>query len=241
MARDILKDLYECIDNYWKYYQKLENDLIATEQYLSIDNDNKKGFSIAYLQLYLSIGSEVDVIAKRLSKECNESFSGDKIQEYCKEITSSLPNFKKEEIYLLFRNYDSIIPWNTWEYSEITDINGKRSIRSKDSPSWWKNYNKIKHDRMGAISKDKPDKKYYQLANQENILGALSGLYLLEMYLYTEVLKKYKSIYSMPINKFDYLWINKSKLFGLKSLKTNRYLGESTFNNCSFFFCENSH
>ena len=89
------------------------------------------------------------------------------------------------------------------------------------------------------MNKDSSGEKYYQLANQENIISALAGLYVLEMYYYTELLKKYKNSHGRPIDKFDNLWLNKSKFFGLKSLMTNRFLGESTFNNCSFYFCEN--
>ena len=233
-----IKNLSDCINNYWKYYLRLENELLKTEEYLTIHNENKKAFSLVYLQLYLNIGSEVDVIAKKISKDINSGFNGEKIQDYCKEITEYAQDLIKEEIYVYYRDYDSIIPWEHWSYKEVVDKNGKKRLISKDTPKWWSYYNKIKHDRTGSISKDSPQ-KYFQLANQENVVNALAGLYLLEMFYYTELLKKYKEENSMPINKFDYLWITESRLFGAKTLTTNHLTGESTFNDCNFYFQEN--
>jgi len=228
--------MYECIDGFWKYYLKLEDDFLQTEKYLSIHNDNKNAFSIAYLQLYLSIGSEVDVIAKALCKELDTSFDGDKIQHYCKIITSSLPEFKEESVSVFFRDFDTLTPWKPWAYTESTNKNGNTFIKSSETPMWWKFYNKIKHDRMG-INK-KYNKKNYQFANQENLINALAGLYLFEMYYYTELLKKCKSKYGQVIKKEDCLWINESKLFGINSLKTLS-TGMSIFNECDFYFYEN--
>ncbi len=240
MEQTICEKLYNFINCYWQYYLKLENDLLITENYLTIHNENKKAFSIAYLQLYLSIGSEIDVLAKEISKEIDSSFKGEEIQEYCKTITGYIPNITKEKISIIYRDFDTIVPWTPWDFEEGVNKKGKKYIKSKDTPKWWKSYNKIKHNRTSYVSnRDNSEKKYYQLADQENIISALAGLYVLEMYYYTELLKKYKNSHGRPIDKFDNLWLNKSKLFGLKSLMTNRFLGESTFNNCSFYFCEN--
>ena len=236
MENTILSRLYECIDNFWKYYLKLEDDLLQTERYLTIHNDNKKAFSIAYLQLYLSIGSEIDVIAKELCKVLDGSFDGDKIQHYCKVITQYYPNFKQETIGVFSRDYDSITPWTPWDFTEGVNKNGKSYVTSSAVPSWWRHYNKIKHDRMGTNGSS--NKKNYQFANQENLISALAGLYLLEMYYYTELLKKCKNTYGQIISKDDFLWISESKLFGISSLKTSPS-GIAVFNDCDFCFYEN--
>jgi len=41
------------------------------------------------------------------------------------------------------------------------------------SPDWWGPYNEVKHDRINNLKK----------ANLKNVVNALAGLYVLEMYL----------------------------------------------------------
>lgn len=48
------------------------------------------------------------------------------------------------------------------------------------SPSWWNDYNGVKHNRIGRVD----GMYYYKKANQNNVLYALAALFQVEMYFY---------------------------------------------------------
>lgn len=56
---------------------------------------------------------------------------------------------------------------------------------SKESIIWWRNYNNIKHRRIGLVE----GTNNFQLANQQNLILAFSALFLLET-VYIDELKK---------------------------------------------------
>ena len=64
-------------------------------------------------------------------------------------------------------------PWDEWHNNE--------------SPSWWRFYNKIKHERH----------QYYEEANLENVLNAMAGLFLLVLHYYRNE-PEYKFIEQPP-------------------------------------------
>ena len=51
-----------------------------------------------------------------------------------------------------------------------------RIVGQKKTIIWWRNYNDIKHQRIGLVS----GKKNFQLANQKNVVLSLAALFLLE-------------------------------------------------------------
>lgn len=57
-------DISSYYRKYCSYYQTLEADFVATERYLTIDEDNFFAFSNEYIKLIQAICSEVDVVAK---------------------------------------------------------------------------------------------------------------------------------------------------------------------------------
>ena len=54
---------------YWQFFVALESDIEATTRYVECCEANYNTYSVAYAQIILSAGSEVDVVSKLL---CNK-------------------------------------------------------------------------------------------------------------------------------------------------------------------------
>lgn len=150
----------EFVEDYWEYYLSLESNFINTFRYVALDEDNSNSYSIEYFGLIQSICSEIDAIMKVLCELPGNSDSHlANIFKY-KEILESKNIFLHNDVITLRRsNYTNLMPFEDWK--NTVPLN------------WWKNYNNLKHDRLGNIKS----------ANQYNVLVSLSALYLLEIYL----------------------------------------------------------
>ena len=155
--------------SHWYYYKSILGDLETLSRYIEISKDNYSTHSIELTRLLLSIGSEVDVVAKLLCKITDPEAPTDNITDYCKTITSQFSHFPKTEI-LIPKYSISLTPWKSW-------------IEAK-TPKWWACYNNVKHERS----------KYFQDANLENVLLASSGLCVLVSYLYKDSISKLSGI-----------------------------------------------
>jgi len=170
---------------YWRYFLSIEDDFIKTLRYVDLNNDNYKTFSIEYTRLLVSTCAEIEIMLKLL---CNttgtncDKYNISKLKKKLYEHEFCL--IHQAEVNLSNYEIDWIIPFASWERD---DSKGK-SI----APEWWKAYNNIKHNR---------DEKYKE-ANLENLIYAIAGLFIVNMYYYNKV----KNIEPMP----------KPKLFGLE-------------------------
>lgn len=153
-------------NTYWNYYKQLESDLFETVPYCTIDKVNNDAFSMKYLQLHLSICSEIDTISKTFCKlldsTVDTSLCG--ITDYIKIFNVVYPTFFQEKLTINGYKYREIQPW--------------KGIDKGHVPNWWNIYNEIKHHR--DITKN--NKENYKLANQKNIIDSLSALYILMEY-----------------------------------------------------------
>lgn len=163
---------------YWKYYLNLENDFLATEKYVAIEASNKNAFSIEYMKILQMVCSEVDVVTKSFCKEIDASFKEDKINHYCKKITTKYVDFPKDSVRFLLCNID-LKPWDGWTFVDKVTKDGKNIVTSQN-PSWWRNHNQIKHSRTSFDG----GKQNYKKANQNNVINALAALFQVEMYFY---------------------------------------------------------
>lgn len=178
-------DSEKFIHQYWNHYIILEEDLIKTFRYVFLDERNYQTFSFEYQRLLLAIGSELDVIFKLF---CDFPGSASKnINDYKTKIKQDglMELDNKVIINKKFGNIE-LKPFGSGLKHEV--------------PKWWTAYNKVKHNRT----------EYVKEANLENVLFALSGLYLLEEYCY----KKFRSL-----DEIDYL-DPESKLFNLNWERT---------------------
>lgn len=177
------------VRNYWEYFIELETQLIETKKYAEFDSKNRV-YSREYLQLLQAICSEIDVIGKELASLINTGFvidSSTNIKRWGYEIQKKYPDIK--DTLVVFNAYMIQQPFKRWEYVEniTVDVNGvtKHNLKlvyDKAIP-WWKDYNTVKHRRLGLVS----NTKNYQLANQKNVILAFSALYILETLMMTEL------------------------------------------------------
>ena len=143
----------------WPFYLRLEEEFLNSLNYVEFSKDNFKTYSIEYEKQILSIGSEVDILCKLLCKEVAPDSSPNQIQEYREILYDYYENIGIEQVTCLIdgRTYSPIKSWT-----------------KKNSPIWWKAYNKVKHARM--------EKQNYKRGNLGNVFYALASLYVFNRY-----------------------------------------------------------
>lgn len=146
---------------HWRYFLTLEDDLEATTRYVEPTTDNFRTYSIEFTRLFLSVCSEIDVVAKVLCQKVDPSASLDNIDGYRRLLTARFPNFHTMRVFVPRFSFQ-VEPWRDWGDNE--------------NPRWWKDHNKVKHMRH----------EHFGLANLENCTVATAGLFCLVLYLYQE-------------------------------------------------------
>ncbi len=144
---------------HWQYYKSILDDLDVISRYIEISTDNYATHSIELTRLLLSVGSEVDVVAKLLCESIEPEVSANTINQYREILTCKFTGLPEVEVSLP-KYLISLKPWIDWLENR--------------TPVWWNCYNKVKHERSN----------YFQEANLENVLLATAGLCVLVSYLY---------------------------------------------------------
>ena len=196
----------EARDTDWKYYISLEKQFLDTERYVEFDYiNNGKAYSVEYLKLFQAVCSEVDVVGKVLAGALDPSFAPTKytgINEWWYYISSSQNiadwNFAKmgfsgmtilqsstiearkcnllnKHVLQPWKNFRVVINPNQGAKKYILDTN---TTPKGKTPSWWNDYNSVKHDRTGRYQKNSSN---YAKANLKNLFWAYAGLYSLEV------------------------------------------------------------
>ncbi len=146
---------------HWQYLITLDSDLHRASRFVEIASHNFKTFSIEFVRILLSAGSEIDVVAKILCKCIDSSKSYKNINEYRNTIAAKFPKF--HSMIIDIPQYElHLTAWNEWSQNK--------------NPAWWEAYNKVKHERD----------KHYKEANLENTLNAVAGLFVLVWHLHHE-------------------------------------------------------
>lgn len=179
-----MRDIGAFVKDFWSYYMELEKQFIDTKRYVEFSSVNNKSFSIEYLKLYQAICSEIDTVGKEIASDVVSDFNPDKntnIQKWGYNLQKVFGDIKNDEI--TFYDIYTVKPFENWEYEEhtTTNKNGKKSthlriVGDKTAITWWRNYNSIKHQRIGLVN----GAKNFQLANQKNLVLSLAALFLLE-------------------------------------------------------------
>ena len=160
----------EFISKVWEYYLILEEDFYDTFKYVEPCEDNNMTYSKEYGKMLLSICSEIDIMCKELCKviegKNSEQVSNYNMLKY-KQVISVNDNFMNQSC-TFFKSNDILHPWEEWN----TEI----------SPSWWKDYNSLKHDRLLNYN--------YKLGNYYNVKNSIAGLYIICRVLYKKQFDK---------------------------------------------------
>jgi hypothetical protein len=154
---------------HWVFFETIDEDLHAYSRYLEFHDKNFGAFSINLARLYLSICSEVDVMAKMICERMGQlpKKGNPDIKTYRQIITKRWPQFGSIQVRI--RPMQMIIrPWEEWV--DTKDLN----------PQWWKHYNNVKHHR---------DKCFFQ-ANLLNVLYSAAGLYVMLILWYSPVIQR---------------------------------------------------
>ena len=123
------------------------------------------------------------MLGKELAEAISPGFVVDRntnIKQWGYALQQVYPEMKNELV--IFYGYMIQQPFKDWEYEEkiTTDKGGnpRRNLKKKKDKAlqWWTDYNSVKHRRVGLIK----GTKNYKLANQENLVLAFAGLYVLE-------------------------------------------------------------
>lgn len=153
---------------HWQFFESIDDELYSLSRIIEFTPNNYSAFSVHLARLYLSICSEIDVVAKLLCKEIEPTQSPLRINEYHPLITGKYPHFKKLKIEMPSHELE-FEPWASWEAGK--------------SPSWWTSHNNVKHERS----------KYFKDANLGNLLNSAAGLLVMLVYLYQRELYSHKS------------------------------------------------
>ncbi|KZN65260.1 hypothetical protein N473_01410 [Pseudoalteromonas luteoviolacea CPMOR-1] len=155
---------------HWRYYLSLESDVCALSRYIHFAPDNFKTYSIELAKLYLAICAEVEVVLKEICDiHPNKKGKNANINIYRQWIVENQQGLIAEEV-LSFEFELKYVPWKAFEEGR--------------SPSWWSDYNNVKHERRENFNK----------ANLGNVLESLAGLYITNLYL--EIVLSERSGYS---------------------------------------------
>ena len=183
------KEVFKSFElQYWDYYLDLENDFLNTKKYVDFSRGNLKTYSLEFLKLYEAVCSEIDVVGKVMAKYVDNNYKDKKsnsIKDWWDIIknhyylvdgrftpmnnTNSTKAFKIEEYKCYLLDNIELQPWK--------DIKCENNIFY--TPSWWKDYNKLKHRRI-TLSGGALDDVNYKKANLINTSNAFAGLYVLE-------------------------------------------------------------
>ena len=149
-------DAEKYISVYWGYYISLENEF--KKLYANTDIDH-----YSEVRLYLAIGSEIDVVFKTICQLLNNNYNGGNIEAHKSELQKSIDSGDWDDYHdeVIFTDGTILKPW--------------------DNPTWWTDYNNVKHKRTCL---DQNNGLYFSHASRNNILTALSGLFVLERQLY---------------------------------------------------------
>ena len=152
----------EQLKEHWKRYIDLELDFLSSKKYLSICDSNVKTHSAFFLDLILSLGSEIDILFQFICHLYGDD-SAKTITNYKVTLNRELPNICNEQVYL---------------YDGISEPQVPFKNLSSSTPDWWRIYQEIKHNDREENSNVNGNKIYIN-ANLENVLLCLSALYIL--------------------------------------------------------------
>lgn len=194
MKRDS-KLFYLFEKNYWEYYLELENQLLQIKRYVDFDKINFITYSIEFLKLFQTICSEIDVVGKMMAHIANPDFSPEDKQNNIYKWWHEIQNVYKLTGELEIDKQDSLkdykckfldeitfYPWKNFEIEKYKDKRGAtryKPTNNSNTPTWWSDYNKVKHNRITLIDENTKNVNFVK-ANLGNVCISLSALYVLE-------------------------------------------------------------
>jgi hypothetical protein len=148
---------------HWTMFEVIDEDLQEFSRQVEFAKPNFPTYSVTLVRLYLSICSEVDVVAKLLCQGIGAP-NASNIDEYRESLKPKYPNLATLSIFLRPMPDIELTPWDSWNNTPPANLN----------PTWWTEHNKVKHERNA----------HFEKANLGNVLSAAAGLFVLLIYLH---------------------------------------------------------
>ena len=155
--------------------------VFGNKRYVEFDYiNNGRTYSIEYLKLFQAVCSEIDVVGKALAKELYNSFAATKntgINEWWFNITTNDSTTLERSIFFGERELQ---PWKNFIVIRNANEGVKKYVLGDKAktPSWWNDYNSVKHNRTGRFEKHSLN---YSKANLRNLVYAFAALFSLEI------------------------------------------------------------
>ncbi len=141
-------------------FQVIDEDLHEfSRQVEFVRQPNFATYSVTLVRLYLSICSEVDVVAKLLCQRIGDP-NASSIDEYRKSLQAKYPYLATLSILVKSMPTEIFTPWASWNNTP------------PGNPTWWTEHNQVKHKRH----------LFFDKANLGNVLEAAAGLFVLLIY-----------------------------------------------------------
>ena len=168
----------EFCSTFWRYYLMLEGDYKKTELFVEPnlgenclystspenihDFGNSRTYSLNFIKLLNVVCAEVDAICRSICKELLGK-NADNMNDFSKGILKIWPDIVQQEVEFY---YKILRPFEGWDATD-----------KMSTPKWWSAYTSCKHGRV----------ENFQEANLKNVVNALAGLYILELYYVREI------------------------------------------------------
>lgn len=147
---------------HWTFFETVDEDLLTFSRQVEFAEDNFSTYSVYLARLYLTICSEIDVVAKLLCGRIAPSTKADDINQYREIIVPGYPHFSHLMVSIRPMSLE-ILPWLEWQ-----------TLEGQKNPPWWSFHNKVKHQRD----------QYFSSANLGNVLRSAAALLVLLVYYY---------------------------------------------------------
>lgn len=145
----------DTLNSIWNYYLSLERDLDDTSRYIE-PRGQEKVHSFEFAKLLVLSCTELESVLKIICFERTGETKGN-FGQYKETILTNYPNIVFAEVYIS-RLSKTIRPFEGWDTGKL---------------SWWSAYVNVKHNR----------EKHFSEATYQNVIYALSALYVSIFYL----------------------------------------------------------
>lgn len=166
--------------SYWDYYLALEGRFAQTERFCAFSERNAGAYSVEYLTLFLATCGEIDTLGKEIVRRFYPDVGLGKcgINKWGYYVCEAFPGLGDESVE--FAGQFKFKPFDGWRQTVAEGKNGQPVYKRADNSkalTWWTDYNSVKHNRM--VIDEAKGIGNYEKANQDNLLRALGGLFLM--------------------------------------------------------------
>jgi hypothetical protein len=102
---------------HWSFFEMIDEDLHSFSRYVDFSEANFPTYSVYLARLYVSICSEIDVVAKLLCKRIKPDTKAGNIQDYHLIIATHYYFLPKLKITILPIPLE-LMPWEIWQDEE---------------------------------------------------------------------------------------------------------------------------